>query len=180
MSALNDFVVAAGSYFGMPEGRVMHGSTIDTKDGQLTLVLRIDLTTDDVVGIGKRVGVLLAQAESDARVEDMEPILPSREALRAQYNSLPASQRSAFGSFHKYVVAYDAGYEPPQGWAADSEPKGPAVIPAHVWVPGSELTGPQLAMAMSMDEQGRYAMDPADLTSEQRKRLGVVLDGPGQ
>lgn len=168
MTALTDFVVAAGSYFGLPEGRVMEGSTVETKDGEMELVLRIVLSSDDVVGIGKRMGVLLAQAESDARVEDMEPILPSREALRAQYNSLPASQRSAFGSFAKFKALYnDSGIVavPP---GADKVVE----LPPHVYVPGRELTAQQLSMAVGMDAEGRYAMDPNDLTPEQLAEWG--------
>lgn len=167
MSALNDFVVAAGSYFGLPEGRVMQGSTVDTSNGEMELVLRIVLTTDDVVGIGKRVGVLQTQAQVDAAQAIKRDVVgvPSREELRAQYNSLPDHQRSAFGSFHNYLKAYEQA--DPYAAPADSP-----TIPAHVWVPGSELTATQLSMAMSMDADGRYAMDPDSLTEEQRAKWG--------
>lgn len=160
MSALNDFAVAAGSYFGMPEGRVMQGSTVDVSNGDMELVLRIVLTTDDVVGIGKRMGVMMVEAQVDAQQAAQQAAqaaarMPPREALRTQWNSLPASQRSAFGSFHKYVQAHEqagaewplgtqgamegeqaAGFEPPAGWAG--EPKD------------LELPAQQLSMAGSI------------------------------
>lgn len=171
-NALNDFVVAAGSYFGLPEGRVVHGSTVETQDGDMVLVVRMVLTTDDVVGIGKRMGVMALEAKVDevqatAAHFGVEP--PSRDTLRAMYNQLPAHQRSAFGSFAKYVAAY--GEADAYAQALDK-----AELPAHVWVPSRELTTQQRAMAVGTVEDGsRYAMDPADLTEEQRVRLCIVL-----
>lgn len=111
MSALNDFVVAAGSYFGLPEGRVMHGSTLDVDQGDMSLVLRIELTPEDVVGIGKRMGVMLTEKATDeavaARTQDA-PALPTNEELRAAWEALTPAQRSRFGSFGNYKTANDA------------------------------------------------------------------------
>lgn len=197
MTALTDFVVAAGSYFGLPEGRVMEGSTVDVSNGEMELVLCIRLTSDDVASIGKRMGVLLVEAKVDAAQAAKRDVVgvPSNSEMRDQWNSLPAHQKSAFGSFAKFKAACEqAGAEWPLGASRGVTGLGTAVsldaireteglpplgksgrkaeIPPHVWVPGSELTGPQLAMAMSMDEQGRYAMDPNDLTKEQMEDWG--------
>lgn len=179
MSALNDFVVAAGSYFGLPEDRVVSGSTLDVSQGQMTLVLCIDLTTDDVVGIAKRAGVMTLEAQVDAAqaAKDVAVAAPlSRDQLRAMYNGLPAHQRSAFGSFAKYVATYRQADPYADDKAAIEATLNKGQIPAHVWIDPHELTSTQAAMAIGMDPTtGTYAMDPADLTQEQRTRLGIVL-----
>lgn len=176
-TVLNNFVVAAASYFGLPLDQLMPGSTLDTSMDDMELVLRIKPTMEDVEGIAKRMGVLRVEHEVDqaqaakaqAQAEAEEP---SVAMLRAQYNSLPAAQKSAFGSFGRYVAACEQGALEAQARKAQEPPRTGLDLPAHVWVPGSELTGPQMALAMSSDASGRFAMDPNDLTKEQLKEWG--------
>lgn len=161
MSALNDFIVAAASYFGLPDSRVTEGSTIDDRDGEMGLILRIALTPDEVVGIGKRMGVLLSEKAVDdaqrAKV-GVEVHLPSNVELRAAWTALTRAERSAYGSFGVFKVK----------WNAAEEDVGKAEVPPHVYVPGLELTEQQKMLSVGYDTTtGKYAMDPADLTPEQ-------------
>jgi hypothetical protein len=112
MNALNDFVVAAGSYFGLPEGRVEYGSTLDVSEGDMVLVLRIVLTSDDAVGIGKRMGVMMTEKATDealAARTQANPCPPTNEELRTVWNAFTAAERSSYGSFGAFKAQSDAG-----------------------------------------------------------------------
>lgn len=182
MNALNDFVVAAGSYFGLPEGRVMDGSTVDATSGDMELVLRVVLTSDDIEGIARRMGVMrieLLADEAHARLKAKQEAVaqPTDKELRAQYDQLPAHQKSGFGSFAKYKAKYQESEAMVAAIERAAEVVRTVELPAHVYVPGSMLSAQQLSMAMGMDADGKYAMDPADLTQEQCGVLGINRDG---
>lgn len=171
MTALTDFMVAAASYMGLPDGQVLEGSTVDASSGDLELVLRVSVTADDLVGIGKRMGVLMAQkAVDDAQRVKAWVDAPelTNEELRAAWQALEPSEQSRHGSFGRYKLHIEHG----------TMPLGDLELPAHVWMHGNALTEQQKAMAVGMDEKGRYAMDPDDLTGSQRLRLDFPLEGP--
>lgn len=168
MNALNDFVVAAGSYFGLPEGRVMQGSTLDVGNGELELVLRIVLTSDDTVGIGKRMGVMLTEKATDEAVaarratEAPAFVMPTNDELRALWDALDKTERSKHGSFGKFKAQWMSAPE------ADK-----VELPAYVWLDPGEETPYQASMHMGVDMSGRIAVDPGDLTSEQKAKRGI-------
>lgn len=180
MSALVGFIEAAASYFGVPLDQVVDGSTVDASKGDLDVVLRIALKPDDVVGIAGRMKAMAEQRDLEqSRVAlaatAPEPVAPSNDQLRAQYNSLPAHQRSAFGSFAKFKAAAEqAGAEEPVG----ERKEGGLDLPPHVWLDASECTEQQKVFAVGYDHtKGQYAIDPDDLTNEQRaQRMGGAID----
>lgn len=152
MNALSDFLVATASYFGLPDGVVVEGSTVDASSGDLEVVLRVQLKPDDLVGIGKRMAVLMTQkAVDDAQAAKVgaEVAGPSNEALRAAWQALGPSERSGFGSFAKFKAEWQPGGETAQ------------VYCAHLTQQQRDTAGPP-------DEKGRYAIPVADLTEGQR------------
>lgn len=156
-STKQTFLVAAASYFGLPDTQVMQGSTIEAAPGgTIDLVLRISLTPDDMTGIAGRMAAL-------AEMEQPEPVqaqveMPSRERMREEYNALDKRARSEFGSFARYVA-----------WRGGPDPHAPAPVPPHVYLWHHEATSQQRADAIGRDAQGRFAVAVDDLTEDQQK-----------
>jgi hypothetical protein len=192
MTALHDFIRAAASYYGLPQDQLNEGSDIDTSRGDIEVVLRIALSSADVTAIGKRMEVLRVEAESDARVaaqqaQQAAQDAPSDAELREEYNALSLAERSRYGSFARFRASYGAGDPYVSANVGDlpgkttpeyvvlSVPSDKVELPTVVWLDRSEVTEQQKAMAIGVDEKGRYGVDPQDLTELQRKML--TMDG---
>lgn len=176
MTALHDFIQAAASYYGVPLDQLTEGSTLDTAQGDIELVLRVALTPEDVSSIAARMQRMALERKVDeaqaAEAAKRAAAGRTRHELRKAYNSLTRAERSAYGSFAKYAAAHGA-----VDLFATPEVVEKAELPPHVWLERGEVTEQQKAMAVGMDEKGRYAVDPADLTEQQRaQHLGVTSD----
>lgn len=164
------FLVAAASYFGLPDDQVMQGSTVEAgADGSLDVVLRVALTPDDIAGIAGRMKVL-AEAQPEPVYAETE--VPTREQLREQYNALSKQERSHYGSFHHYVVS--TGLLDPYR-ATDK-----VDLPAHVYLSPAQATSQQKAMAVGRDEKGNYAIAVEDLSHEQKADHANYVWGPAE
>lgn len=177
MSAFNDFIIAAGAYFGIPDDQLMQGSTVDVSTGEMEVVLRVALTSENVTAIGQLMARMALEAKVDAQVAQAKAEAEAeaaamsdedqRMALRAEYNALTASERSAYGSFYRFLQVRMAGL------INDPYVPEPVAIPDVVWLEHGEATEQQRYMAVGLDEKGRVGVDPADLTEEQRAKRGV-------
>ena len=176
MSAFNDFIIAAGAYFGIPDDQLMQGSTVDVSTGELEVVLRVALTSENVTAIGQLMARMALEAKVDAQVAQAKAVAEAeaavmsdeekRAALRVEYNDLPERARSAYGSFHRFLQAR-------AGLINDPYVPEPVAIPDVVWLEHGEATDQQKAMAVGMDAKGHYGVDPADLTPEQKAKRGM-------
>lgn len=54
MNTRKDFLMAAASYFGLPEGQLMEPSSMKDDAGTITVCLAVALTPRDMIGISKR------------------------------------------------------------------------------------------------------------------------------
>lgn len=169
MTALHNFIRAAASYYGVPVDQLTEGCAVDSSTGEFEVVLRFAVSPDDLAGIGKRMEVMMRETEVDQAIADKAAAqaqehagaaVVSDKVLRERYNALPAHQKSAFGSFAKYKAKWNES-------ALAAQVKQGVALPEHVWIDGRELTNQQIALAMSSDARGRFAMDPNDLIPEQ-------------
>lgn len=159
MTALHNFIRAAASYYGVPVGQLTEGCAIDSSTGEFEVVLRFALTPDDLAGVAKRMATMLQEQAVDEAIAAQQA---EHKAMptRADWDMLTAAERSAYGSFARFKAQYVPPVEKVE-------------LPAHVWLERGEATPTQMSMAVGMDEKGRVAVDPADLTNEQRaKRAG--------
>jgi hypothetical protein len=188
MTALHSFIQAAASYWGVPVDQLTHGSTIDATTGDIEVVLRVAVNQADLAGIAVRMQRMATEAAVDeAQAKPQVAYGPLTDGvLRTAYNGLPTAERSKHGSFAKFkaymgapdswdygqhrVDAINAGLLP--GGPGNTTPE-PVELPPHAYVPGRALTEQQKAMAVGMNERGEYAMDPADLTEQQRAQYGA-------
>ena len=182
MNAFHNFIRAAASYYGVPVDQLTEGCSIDSSTGEFEVVLRLVVTPEDLAGIGKRMDTMMREAQVDEavaqRATERETTLPSDEELRELYNALHPATRSHFGSFARYKAQWHESTQALLGIEGALDVARKVELPAHVWVPARELTDQQRAMAVGVDDAtNRYAMDPADLTAEQRaKALGIEVD----
>lgn len=163
------FLVAAASYFGLPDTQVMQGSAVETAPGgTIDLVLRISLTPDDVMGIAGRMKVMAEMEQPEPGPAPAE--MPSRERMREEYNALDKRARSEFGSFARYVA-----------WRGGSDPFAVSEVPPHVYLWHHEATLRQRAEAIGRDAQGRFAVAVDELTEDQRNasvKAGLFVSDP--
>jgi hypothetical protein len=176
MTALHDFIRASASYFGLPLDQLTVGSTLDTTNGDMEVVLRVALLPSDVAEIAQRMERMALEARVDAQVAQRKaevPAPPPREVMREAYRNLSSAERSAYGSFHRYVQEH-GGPDPfatepdpvPDPFAPDPSLE-PVEIPKVVWLHPNAATEQQKAMAIGVNEHGYIGLDPADLTPEQ-------------
>lgn len=187
MNALIDFVNAAASHFGLPSDQLTHGSGISTENGDFELVIRLKLTPENVIGIGKRMAVLATEARVDAELARQQaPQPPSDADLRLVYNAMSEGERSHWGSFNRFKQgmgmgdAYTANLHAVTEAVMSGLIDGPAPVevPPVVWLDSNEATDQQKAMAVGYDvTTDRYGVDPGDLTAEQLAKRGDHANG---
>jgi hypothetical protein len=164
--------------------RLTVGSTLDTTNGDMEVVLRVALLPSDVAEIAQRMERMALEAAVDAQVAQQQAAAAQakvkasddhparvRDALRKEFNGLTDGQRSVFGSFHNFIQHRAQGL--PDPWTM-APPEEPVTIPTVVWLEKGEATEQQRAMAIGIDAEGRYGVDPDDLTYEQRARRNVM------
>jgi hypothetical protein len=180
MTALHDFIRASASYFGLPLDQLTVGSTLDTSNGDMEVVLRVALLPSDVAEIAQRMERMALEARVDAQVAERNAQaeaakVPSRDVLRAMYNSLSEADQSRYGSFHNYVQAQ--GFPDPYPAMRDTLPgpsEEPVTIPTVVWLERGEATAYQAqGCAIGVDAQGRIGVAPEDLTPDQKAARGL-------
>lgn len=193
-----DMIRAAASYFGIPPEQLLLGSEF-TAGGTMNVTLKVALTLDDMHAITSRAygqkldklqeellsqGKHPAQQEPPAQPISLEEVARNEQAykdndsaadqraiilqLRGEYDQATHAERKGRSRW-QYVV--DRARELDEHTAAANSHD----IPEHVWLDAGKLTDQQRAMSLGFDmTTGKYAMDPADITPEQRAELGLA------
>lgn len=158
----NKFLEAAASYYGL-DGLPRRFELL-TVDGTPMLVLELVLTDEDMAGIVARMQTMKADAIALQAQQDYEVNPPSDARMRDEYNAMDKHAKSEFGSFSRY-----------KAWRLGQAQEA-VEVPAHVWLTSAECSPQQRATAVGMDEKGRYAIAPEDLTTAQRRMHGLEPD----
>lgn len=166
----SNFLEAAASFYGLAEAP-LRKTELFTDAGQVVLAFELVPSDEDMAGIVARMQNMQALEKARAQPQDLEPILPTDERMRAEYGALDPRDKSAFGAFARYKAwrlgqVMDEVIAGPAEEAVDSA-QALADLPPHVYLQAGECTPLQRAMALGQDEKGRYAVAVEDLTPEQ-------------
>lgn len=104
------FMQAAASYFGLGETKPRR-SELFTDGGELVAVFEVVVTGEDMAGVLERMKAIQTEQAAQGEANAAELIAFSREEMREAYNALAPAERSAYGSFAKYV-AMNGGADP--------------------------------------------------------------------